>query len=291
MYLLSRGSGHPILFIHGIPTSNRIWSGVIDRLAGSYNCLAVDLPGLGRSPRATHRLGELQVLADHIEELRIQHNIDKWHVVGHDAGSAIAVQYSHRFPDRVGRLALLSPALFPDLKPFYLFRLLRIPWIGEMLAPLVNLAFWRIAMRGAVEGQTKELDGVLEDFRAPFCGVRGAWHLMSLLRWGNPAQVLAAVPGYLPQLSMPTVVFQGSRDRAVPHSFAMRASALIPNCRMVTVESGHFIPLNNPECVASELRRFFDPESVCNGHARIGGRRGIRTRDPGVANAVLSQLS
>jgi len=262
MYLLSRGSGHPVLFIHGIPTSNRIWSGVIDRLASRYNCLAVDLPGLGRSPKSAHRLGELQAMAMHIEELRIQHNIEKWHVVGHDAGSAIAVHYAHQYPDRVGRLALLSPALFPDLKPFYLFRLLRIPWIGEMLAPLVNLAFWRIAMRFAVEGQGAEITGVIEDFHGPFSGLHGAWHLMSLLRWGNPMQVLAAVPGFLPQLSMPTVVFQGSRDRAVPESFARRASDLIPNCRMVTVDSGHFIPLNNPECVASELLRFFDPATA-----------------------------
>jgi pimeloyl-ACP methyl ester carboxylesterase len=259
MYLLSRGSGHAVLFIHGIPTSNRIWSRVIDQLAGSYNCLAVDLPGLGRSPKAAHRLGELQVLADHIEELRIQHNIDKWHLVGHDAGSAIAVYYAHQFPDRVGRLALLSPALFPDLKPFWLFRLLRVPWIGEMLAPLVNPAFWRIVMRAAVGGRGEDLDGIIEDFHAPFSGFQGAWRLMSLLRWGNPVQVLADVPGFLPQLPMSTVVFQGSRDQAVPRSFAMRASALIPNCRMVTLESGHFIPLNNPEGVASELLRFFEP--------------------------------
>ena len=258
MYLLSRGSGHPVLFIHGIPTSNRIWSGVIDRLASRFNCLAVDLPGLGQSPKAAHRLGELQLMAEHIEELRIQHNIDRWHIVGHDAGSAIAVHYAHEYPDRVGRLALLSPALFPDLKPFYLFRLLRIPLIGEMLAPLVNLLFWRIAMRYAVEGEKADLDSIIADFHVPFSGLRGAWHLMSLLRWGNPVEVLASVPGFLPQLSMPTVVFQGSRDLAVPESFATRASALIPNCRMVTVDSGHFIPLNNPECVASELLKFFD---------------------------------
>lgn len=259
MYLHSRGSGYPVLFLHGIPTSNRIWSGVIDRLAGRFNCLAVDLPGLGRTPKCSHKLGELEALAGRVEQLRIQHKIDKWHVVGHDAGCAIAVQYAHQFQDRVARLALLSPALFPDLKPFNPFRLLRIPVIGEVVAPAVNLAFWRIAMRYAVEGRGKELAAIVEDFRSPFSGLAGAWHLMSLLRWGNPAQVLASVPGYLPKLSMPTVVFQGSRDRAVPESFARRASALIPNCEMVTVDAGHFIPLNNPECVATELLRFFEP--------------------------------
>ena len=32
MYLSSRGSGYPILFIHGMLTSSWLWSGIIDRL-------------------------------------------------------------------------------------------------------------------------------------------------------------------------------------------------------------------------------------------------------------------
>ena len=79
----------------------------------------------------------------------MEHNIEKWHVVGHDAGSAIAVHYAHRFQDRVDRLALLSPAVFPELKPFHLFRIVRSPVIGELLAPAVNAIFWKVAMRYA----------------------------------------------------------------------------------------------------------------------------------------------
>ena len=81
---------------------------------------------------------------------------------------------------------------------------------------------------------------------------------MSVLRYGKPAEVLAAVPEMLPQLLVPTLIFQGSRDTAVPEGFALRASALIPQSRCITVDSGHFIPLNKPEVVAAELLRFFD---------------------------------
>ena len=80
---------------------------------------------------------------------------------------------------------------------------------------------------------------------------------MSVLRWGNPAEVLATMPAMLPQLLMPTIIFQGSRDKAVPEDFAKRACALIPRSKVVTVDSGHFIPLNNPDVVASELLHFF----------------------------------
>ena len=256
MYLLSRGTGYPVLFIHGIPTSCQLWSGVIEKLGGQYACHAVDLPGLGRSPKAAHGPKQLEALADQIEQIRIENNIEKWHVVGHDAGSAIAVHYAFRFQERVDRLALLSPAVFPELKPFHLFRILRKPVIGELLAPIVNSIFWNVAMHYAVEDR-EELTDTVRDFRAPFSGPLGAWRMMSMLRWGNPEEVLAAIPEMLPRLEIPTLIFQGSHDKAVPELFAHRASALIPGSKVVMVDSGHFIPLNNPEVVAAELLSFF----------------------------------
>ena len=151
MYLLSRGSGYPVLFIHGIPTSGQLWSGIIDKLLGRFTCLAVDLPGLGRTPKEHYGVNQLEALADRIEQIRVEQNIEKWHVVGHDAGSAVAVHYAYRFQEHVDRLALLSPAVFPELKPFHLFRIIRRPVVGELLAPVVNAIFWHVAMRYAME--------------------------------------------------------------------------------------------------------------------------------------------
>jgi pimeloyl-ACP methyl ester carboxylesterase len=264
MYLLSRGSGYPVLFIHGIPTSSQLWDGVVQKMRDSFTCLAVDLPGLGKTPRASSGLRQLETLAEKIEQIRVENNIEKWHVVGHDAGSAIAVHYAHRYQARVDRLALLSPAVFPELKPFHLFRIVRSPVIGELLAPAVNTIFWRVAMRQALAPRRLELNDTVEDFHAPFSGPFGAWRLMSILRWGNPAEVLASMPAMLPQLKVPTLIFQGSRDKAVPEHFAQRACALIPQSKIVMVDSGHFIPLNNPEVVAAELLRFFGETSTSN---------------------------
>jgi pimeloyl-ACP methyl ester carboxylesterase len=258
MYLLSSGSGYPVLFIHGMPTSGQLWSGIIDKMRGQFTCHAVDLPGLGKTPSAANGPGQLDVLAEQLEQIRVKNGIEKWHVVGHDAGAAIAVQYAYQFPQHVDHLALLSPAIFPELKPFHLFRILRTPILGELFAPLVSAIFWKVAMRRALEQQRAELNSVVREFHQPFSGPWGAWRLMAVTRWGDPAKVLAAMPDILPRLLMPTLIFQGSHDPAVPEGFARRASALIPRSKCVVVDSGHFIPLNNPEVVAAELLRFFD---------------------------------
>jgi pimeloyl-ACP methyl ester carboxylesterase len=121
-----------------------------------------------------------------------------------------------------------------------------------------------MAMRMAVEKRRTESRGAIDDFRAPFAGIRGAWRMMSMLRFGDPAEILAAVPAMLPQLSAPTLICQGATDRAIPHFFAQRAASLIPNSRVVIVDSGHYLPLNRSEVLAYELRRFFQQPALVN---------------------------
>ena len=260
MHLVTCGYGVPVLFIHGMPTSSRLWNGVISRLCGSYKCFAVDLPGMGQTPGRSYDADFLRNLAEQLDQIRIDNNIDKWHVVGHDAGSAVAVNYAHYFQEHVGCLVLLSPAVFPELKPFFLLEALRKPILGELLAPLIGQVFWKIAMKRALL-DSEQTDQILRDFYRPFSGLIGPWEFMRVLRWGKPASILAEIPKFLPDLLMPTLIFHGSQDPAIPEAFARRASEMIPNASMVTLDSGHFIPLDQPDPVAARLAGFFDHHS------------------------------
>ena len=256
MHFVTCGSGTPVVFIHGMATSSCLWKGVTQRLCGNFRCFAVDLPGMGETPSRPYDADFLRHFAEQIDQIRMENKIEKWHVVGHDAGSAVAVHYALYFPQRVDCLALLSPALFPELKPFFLLEALRKPILGEFLAPLIGQIFWKIAMRRAV-GRSQQTSRILDDFQKPFSGLAGPWDFMRVLRWGKPSSVLADVPGFLPNLLMPTLIFHGSQDPAIPEAFARRAAELMPNASMVTLESGHFIPLSQPEPVATRLAGFF----------------------------------
>jgi pimeloyl-ACP methyl ester carboxylesterase len=256
MHVVTCGSGDPVLFIHGMPTSSRLWKGVIQRLCGNFRCFAIDLPGMGETPSRPYDADFLRRLAEQINQIRIENKIERWHVVGHDAGSAVAVHYARYFPQQVGCLALLSPALFPELKPFFLLEALRKPILGELLAPFIGQIFWKVAMRRAL-GPSAQTSRILDDFQKPFSGFTGPWAFMRILRWGKPSSVLADVPHFLPSLLMPTLIFHGAHDPAIPEAFARRAAELIPNASMVTLDSGHFIPLSQPEPVASRLASLF----------------------------------
>ena len=58
---LHTGSGTPIVFLHGNPTSSYLWRNIIPRVQSGARCLAPDLVGMGDSgkmPSGTYRFVE-----------------------------------------------------------------------------------------------------------------------------------------------------------------------------------------------------------------------------------------
>ena len=259
MHSRSHGKGEAVLLIHGMPSNGRLWDEVVRDLSRQYRCIVIDLPGMGDSTFLPYGPSYFAQVAAQIEQVRRRHGVKRWHVVGHDGGCAIAVQYAHLFPQRVDCLALLSPAVFPDLQPFFLLDLLRKPVLGELSAPLVNALFWQVAMRRALPAarHASQRSSFAESFR----GVGGPWRLMRLVRWGKPEIVLGEFPSILKELACPTLVIHGSRD-ILPESFARRAAALIANSQLIALDSGHFIPLEQGARVSRHLAAFFRSRRV-----------------------------
>jgi pimeloyl-ACP methyl ester carboxylesterase len=290
VHCIQQGKGDAILFIHGMPTNRRLWDGMIQELSIHHRCFAVDLPGMGETPFAPYCPDYLSRQAEQIELLRIRYGVRKWHVVGHDGGSAIAVEYASRFSRHVACLALMSPAIFPELKPFYLLNALRKPLLGEVLAPLVHLVFWKIAMRRALVGESSET--LRRAFYRPFAGLAGSWQLMRLVRWGKSEVMLSKIPTMLTELSMPTLLFHGTRD-VLPVSFAERAQSLIPHSKLITLDTGHFIPVDKPKDVADSLRNFFEENRITmdqHAHPRKLKKRSAPVRVVGAESPGLEEL-
>lgn len=259
MHSSSHGKGEAVLLIHGMPSNGRLWDEVVRGLSRQYRCIVIDLPGLGDTPSLPYGPSWFAQVAAQIEQVRRRHRVHRWHVVGHDGGCAIAVQYAHLFPQRVACLALLSPAVFPDLKPFFLLDLLRRPVLGELSAPLVNAVFWQVAMRRALPAPRHASQR--SSFSKSFRGIGGSWKLMRLVRWGKPELVFEEFPSILKKLACPTLVIHGSRD-VLPESFARRAAGLIANSQWIALDSGHFLPLEQGAQVSRNLASFFRSRRV-----------------------------
>jgi pimeloyl-ACP methyl ester carboxylesterase len=106
-----RGTGVPLIFIHGLTFSRRTWDPILDLLADRYRCIAIDLPGHGEStglPRS------LQGLLFDIHALIGDLGIERPIVVGHSFGGLAATIYAATFP--VGGVVNVDQPL--DTRPF-----------------------------------------------------------------------------------------------------------------------------------------------------------------------------
>jgi pimeloyl-ACP methyl ester carboxylesterase len=90
-----RGSGSPLLLVHGLGAGWRSWSPIMDELAESREVIAVDLPGFGESPPLT---GEVSIatLTDSVAEFIREQGLDGVSMVGQSMGGRMVLELARR---------------------------------------------------------------------------------------------------------------------------------------------------------------------------------------------------
>jgi pimeloyl-ACP methyl ester carboxylesterase len=134
--LRERGTGEPIVFVHGVFTNGDLWRNVVPALATRYRCLTPDWP-LGSHTTPMRRDADLSTpgLARLVVEFLSTLDLDeRVTLVGNDTGGAICQLVIAEHPERIGRLVLTSCDAF-ELYPPSPFGFLRlIPTVpGAML--------------------------------------------------------------------------------------------------------------------------------------------------------------
>lgn len=105
---LEQGEGFPVVFVHGIPTSARLWRHVIPKLSGA-RCMAFEMVGYGSSIAAGHGRDisvakQAQYLLAWLDELGVDHAV----LVGHDLGGGVVEIAAVRGPVRCAALVLTN---------------------------------------------------------------------------------------------------------------------------------------------------------------------------------------
>lgn len=103
------GAGPPLLLVHGLGASLRIWDPQIERLARERDVIAVDMPGFGDSPvLAGGEAPTPWALAAALTRLCGELGVARPHVAGNSLGGWVAIEMAKR--DEAASLCLISPA-------------------------------------------------------------------------------------------------------------------------------------------------------------------------------------
>ena len=154
-----QGRGAAVVLVHGVPTSSFLYRRVVPALADQgLRAVAFDFPGLGFADRPTGFDYTWSGLARWTGEAIDALELDRCHLVVHDIGGPIGVEWAIRNPERVLSLTVLDTMLdVAEFKRPWSMQPFAISGIGELwlaaLRPfLMSELFYRqgIADRGAV---------------------------------------------------------------------------------------------------------------------------------------------
>ncbi len=262
---LRHGDGPPLLLVHGIPTSARLWEPLMGTLGERYDCIAVDLNGMGRSRPAPGADLSSPGQADMFAALLDHLGIDTTLLVLHDQGGAHGQQFMVRHGERVRAVALTDVVCFDN-------------WTVPAIAALMVLA------------RRPPLVAALGKVRAIQAPMRAAWPLPQTVRRGrivkalvddwfyaldtgdgleawcayvhaqDPRWTMEAVPT-LKAWDKPARVLWATDDRFLPVRWGVRLASTIPtaNDRLTLLpEAGHFWQAEIPQTGARELLAFLD---------------------------------
>jgi haloalkane dehalogenase len=111
------GTGDPVVFLHGNPTSSYLWRDIIPHVSGEARCIAPDLIGQGDSDKLDNPDANSYTFVEHreyldglLDQLELGDNVT---FVIHDWGSALGFDWANRRRDRVAGICYMEAIVRP----------------------------------------------------------------------------------------------------------------------------------------------------------------------------------
>jgi haloalkane dehalogenase len=266
MAYVETGSGDPIVFLHGNPTSSYLWRNVIPHVEHLGRCIAPDLIGMGDSDKlddvgpGSYRLVEHRRYLDALlETLGVR---DRVTFVVHDWGSALGFDWANRHRDAVRGLAYMEAVVrsitwneFPD-EARSVFEGFRSP-AGEEMVLTKNIFVERVLPGSVLRGLTEP---EMDVYRRPY--LEPGESRRPTLTWpreipldGEPADVVAIVDAYAVWLQSADVpkLFVDADPGAILRGPQREFCLSWPNQKTVTVPGLHFIQEDAPDLIGRAI--------------------------------------
>lgn len=247
LHVEQAGAGMPALvFMHYWGGSSRTWHPVIERLADSARCVAIDHRGWGQSsaPATGYAIGDLAADATAVITTL---GLDDYILVGHSMGGKVTQLIASQRPDGLRGAVLVAPA---PAKPVLIPEAARAQMAGAYTSRDTVITTLDTVLRHA--SLSDELrEHVIEDSLAGAPRAKRDW----------PTQTIVEdVSADLQRINVPVLVIAGEHDRVEPvEVMQSHVIAEIPGAKLKIIPgSGHLTPLETPKQLTDLIATFRD---------------------------------
>lgn len=242
-----RGSGSPVVLVHGIGSRWQAFEPIMDALAEHHEVIAIDLPGFGLSGLPAGVEPGPYGFTDWLERWLAEEGIVRPHLVGNSMGGGIALELGRR--GVAASVTAFSPIGFwgrPGLRWTRLLFQVLLVLTGRALPltrALLRFGPTRALATGAFFAHPMRMSAATA--RVHLDGFSGATAFRQTLdRFGEYVLTDTDAPRELPQI--PTTIAWGDRDVVLWYwTQAKRARAILPFVRHLDLASCGHVPFED----------------------------------------------
>lgn len=236
--VMERGSGKPLVLLHGNGESLEYFKSQIRYFSRSYRVIAVDTRGHGGSERGSAPF-TLKQFAKDLKALLDTMGIRKISLLGFSDGGNIALIFALKYPDSVERLILNGA----NLNPFGMKASALIPIAFEYAAAVVKASGGSDALRHMTGGEDRKISAQKREAVRK----KELFGLMIREPWIRPK--------HLQEISCPTLVIAGTKDM-IRTSHTRLIAERIRSVRLVLLRGDHFIAAERSRAFNRAVERF-----------------------------------
>lgn len=107
LFYTTKGTGNPLVFLHGFLESTKIWEPFIEKLSAKRQVICIDLPGHGQSGNISD-VHTMELMADAVEAILQHLKIEQASLVGHSMGGYVSLAFMEKFPEMTKSLVLMN---------------------------------------------------------------------------------------------------------------------------------------------------------------------------------------
>jgi pimeloyl-ACP methyl ester carboxylesterase len=248
--------GPPVVFIHGIPTSPRLWRHVIPRMRGARS-MAWEMVGYGASiEEGWERDISVAKQADYLAAWMREVGLESAFLVGHDLGGGVAQILAVHQPELVRGLVLMD-AISYDSWPIPSVKAMGA--MGSVVERMPNSAFRYIYgtfLHRGHDDRDRAKESIAEHW--PYYErAGGAAAMIRQVRSLNVNDTLA-IADQIPNLEVPTRLVWGAADPFQKIGYGYRLAYELGGT-IEPIEGGkHFVPEDHPDEVAASVNSLLE---------------------------------
>ncbi|HRE89829.1 MAG TPA: alpha/beta fold hydrolase [Myxococcota bacterium] len=263
MHVMERGSGVPVVMLHGNPTWSYLWRKVAARLDPTrYRVVMPDLVGLGFSSRPA---ASAHTLEDHIAWFgdlldRLEDELGRFVFVGQDWGGPVGFGALLSRRERVSGLVVLNTAIGPPrqgFKPNLFHRFARWPVVSDLV---FRVGQFPQAFMAVAQGDRRMEPRAVRGYVTPLLDPRDNHAPLMLARMVPDGHEHPSIPAleqsqrFVQTFDGPSAIVWGQRDPVLGRMLSWVEKNL-PRAEVTRTQAGHFLQEEVPDQIAAAIER------------------------------------